>query len=56
MVLIPVRGRKPPESLGGEACPWNADMACGFRNGIGGLVGVGLNGLLGGSGVLLPDI
>lgn len=56
MVLVPVRGRKPPESLAGEACPWNADMACGFRNGIGGLLGVGLNGLLDGSGVLLPDI
>ena len=55
-VLVPVRGRSPPELFGGEACPWKADIACWFKNGIGGLLGVGDRGLEFGSGVLLPDI
>jgi hypothetical protein len=54
--LVPVRGRSPPELMGGEAWPWKADMACGFKKGIGGLLGVGLNGLELGRGVLLPEM
>lgn len=55
VLLVAIRAWRS-EVVGGEVCPWKADMACGFRNGIDGLLGAGLNGLELGSGVLLPDI
>ncbi len=41
-VPFPERGRRPPPF---DEYPWNADIACEFRKGIGGLLGAGDNGL-----------
>lgn len=41
--VVPARGRRPlPVDADGP--PWKADMACEFKNGIGGLRGGGDNG------------
>ena len=44
---VPVRGLRPP---------WNADIACGFKNGIGGPFTSGESGLEGDKGVRRPDM